>query len=183
MTWRKTAATWAVFACLLGYYVATERRGVPVTEAALQREKILPVYSDEVTAVTLRREGKQVRCEKREKRWQIVQPLGATAPADLVAALVENLTDKQEAEEIQASPKPDDLQAFGLSDASAVVEVDVADGRKLTVKLGGRNPPRPALYAQTSVSPRVLLIGVNVQYYADLLYEAGSKAPRQTASR
>jgi len=183
LSWRKTLTYWAVFACLLVYYAAAERGAGPVSEITAQREKILPIYSDDVTAVTLRREGKEVRCEKREKRWQIVKPEGAKVPADLVSALVENLTDKQEAEEIQATPKPDDLQAFGLTDTSTTVEVDVSDGRKLSVKFGTRNPPQTAIYAQTSLSPRVLLIGVNVQYYADLLYEAGANAVARTARR
>ncbi|MGH7820164.1 MAG: hypothetical protein ACREQ9_10345, partial [Candidatus Binatia bacterium] len=108
MSWRKTALYWLVFACLALYYVTAERPKGPSNEMTAQREKVLPLFSDEVTAVTLRRDGKEIRCEKREKRWQVVKPEGAKAPADLVAALVENLTDKQEAEEISGSPKPED---------------------------------------------------------------------------
>jgi hypothetical protein len=159
--------------------VAAERTVGPSAGIGVQREKVLPIYSDDVTAVTLRREGKEIHCEKREKRWQVVRPEGAKAPADLVAALVENLTDRQEAEEMQVSPKPEDLAAFGLTDSSQTLEFQVTDGRKLVVKLGSRNPPQTAVYAQTSISPRVLLIGVNVQYYTDLLYEAGARAPAQ----
>ena len=78
-----------------------------------------------MVALTLRREGNEIRCERRDKRWQIVKPADAKVPADLVSALIENLTDKQEAEEISASPKPEDLQTFGLSDASPEIEVDL----------------------------------------------------------
>ena len=46
----------------------------------------------------------------------------------------------------------------------------------MAVKLGAKNPPQTAIYVQTDFSPRILLVGVNVQYYADLLYEAGTKA-------
>ena len=51
------------------------------------------------------------------------------------------------------------------------------------MKLGARNPTQTAIYAQTSSSPRVLLVGVNVQYYADLLYEAGVGATKSVASK
>jgi len=172
LTWRSTVAYWLIAVVLGAYYMAFERRPAPPSDIRLAREKVLDVFSDEVTAVTLKRDGREVRCEKRDKRWQIVKPAGAKAPADLVAALIENLTDKQEAEEINASPSAEDLRSFGLGDASSTIEIEVG-AKRMAVKLGSRNPPQTAIYAQTNSSPRVLLVGVNVQYYADLLYEAG----------
>jgi len=53
--------------------------------------------------------------------------------------------------------------------------VEVSGGKTMKIKLGARNPPQTAIYAQTNTKPRILLVGVNVQYYADLLYEAGAK--------
>lgn len=175
MSWRRTLTYWMLFTLLGGYYWVFERRAAPPSEVQLAREKVLNVYTDEVSAITLRRGGKEIRCERRDKRWQIVKPPGAKVPGDLVAALVENLTEKQEAEEIVGNPKPEDLQAYGLTEEASLVDVELASGKKFSVKLGGRNPPQTAIYAQTSVAPRVLLVGLNVQYYADLLYEAGSK--------
>ena len=40
-----------------------------------------------------------------------------------------------------------------------------------------RNPARTAVYAQRSDSPRVFLIGLNVRYYEDLLFEALRAGP------
>jgi Domain of unknown function (DUF4340) len=182
LTWRSTIAYWLIALVLGAYYMAFERRPAPQSDVRVAREKVLDVFSDEVTAVTLHREGREVRCEKRDKRWQIVKPQGAKAPADLVAALVENLTDKQEAEEINATPNAEDLRSFGLGDSSPTIEIEVG-AKRLAVKLGSRNPPQTAIYAQTSTSPRVLLVGVNVQYYADLLYEAGKTTDNAMASR
>jgi hypothetical protein len=175
LTWRSTVTYWVLFAVLGGYYLAFERKPPPPSEIQRAREKVLNVFSDEVTAITLRRNGKEIRCERRDQRWQIVKPQSAKVPADLIAALVENLTDKQEAEEIADKPRPEDLQAFGLTATSAELEVEVGGGKRMSVKLGGTNPPHTAIYAQTNFSPRILLVGVNVQYYADLLYAAGAK--------
>ena len=180
MTIGRTVTYWALFALLAAYYWSVEHKALPPSEIRLAREKVLDVFSDDVTALTLRRDGNEVRCERKDKRWQIVKPQGAKAPADLMTALIENLTDKQEAEEIDKDPKPEDLSAFGLSDTSPELEIEVSGGKKFKVKLGGRNPPQTAVYAQTNVKPRVLLIGVNVQYYADLLYEAGAKSGTKT---
>lgn len=173
MSGRSTVVCWLLAGILGAYYAAFERRPAPPSELAAARERVLNVYSDEVTAVTLRRDGGEIRCERKDKRWQIVKPEGAKVPTDLVAALIENLTDKQEAEQINAKPSAEELQAFGLNESSSLVELEVGGGKKFGVKLGARNPPQTAVYAQTTVAPTVLLIGVNVQYYTDLLYEAG----------
>ncbi|HSD10434.1 MAG TPA: DUF4340 domain-containing protein [Candidatus Binatia bacterium] len=183
MTWRSTIMWWIAAALLGAYYVALERRPAPPTEIQMAREKVLDVYGDEVTAVTLRREGHEIRCEHKDQRWQVVKPEGAKVPPDLVSALIENLTDKQEAQRISDAPSAEDLQAFGLTESAPEVEIELSGGRKLSVKLGARNPPQTAIYAQTSVSPRVLLVGVNVQYYADLLYGAGVHATKSVATK
>lgn len=182
MTWRSTVAYWVIFAVLGAYYLAFERKPTPRSNTQFVREQVLHVFSDDVISVTLRRDGNEIRCERRDKRWQIVRPEGAKVPPDLVAALIENLTDKQQAQEINAAPKPEDLVAFGLTQSSPSLEVEVTGGNKVFVKLGTRNPPQTAIYAQTSVSPRVLLVGVNVQYYADLLYEAGMRGSKAVSS-
>lgn len=182
MTWRGTLVYWILFGLLAGYYVSFESKARPVSEIRLERTKVLGLYADDVIAVTLRRDGKDVRCERHDNRWQIVKPAGARAPADLISVLIENLTEKQEAEEVSAAPTPEALQAFGLADASTVLEIELAGGRTASVKLGAHNPPRTAIYAQTSFSPRVLLVGLNVQYYADLLYEAARSVVASSAS-
>lgn len=183
MSWRGTITYWLLAAVLGGYYLVIERRPEPRSEMQLSRRKVLDVFGEDIAAVTLHREGKSIRCERREKRWEIVKPAGAKVPSDLIAALVENITEKQEAEEIAVAPSADDLQAFGLGDASPTLEVELGGGKKVSVKFGSRNPTQTALYAETSVSPHVLLIGVNIQYYVDLLYEAGTQAAKAVAAK
>ena len=174
MSWKATITYWVLAAVLGAYYVAVEKRPAPKTEMQLERERVLNVYSDDIAAVTFRREGREIRCELKDRRWKVVKPEGANLPPDLVAALVENLTDKQEAEEITKQPTPEEVTTFGLGSNAPSVELESKQGTKYTVTLGARNPPQTAIYARTSVAPRVLLIGLNVQYYADLLYEAAS---------
>ena len=174
MNWRSTITYWVLAALFGAYFLVVEKRPAPRSEMQMARERVLGVFSDDIAAMTLRRDGKEIRCEVKEKRWVMVKPEGGKVPGDLVAAIVENLTDKQEAEEISAAPKDEDLMAFGFNEQSPIVELETKDGKKLTVKLGARNPTQTAIYAQTSVSPKVLLVGVNVQYYAELLFEAGA---------
>jgi hypothetical protein len=183
LTWRGTVAWWVAAGVLGAYYLVLERRPAPPSELQAKLEKVLDVYSDEVTAVTLRREGREIRCERKDKRWQIVEPPGATVPPDVVSALVESLTDKQEAQRISDAPKAEDLQAFGLTASAPKVEFELSGGRKLSVTLGAHNPTQTAIYVRSSVAPRVLLVGVNVQYYTDLLYGAGVAATKSVAAK
>jgi hypothetical protein len=180
LSWKATVAYWALAAVFGAYYLAAEKRPAPKNEMQLARERVLNVYSDDIAAVTFRRDAREIRCELKDKRWKVVKPEGANLPPDLVAALVENLTDKQEAEEITKQPTPEEITTFGLDSNAPTVELESKQGTKYTVTLGARNPPQTAIYARTSVAPRVFLIGLNVQYYADLLYEAG--APKAAAA-
>lgn len=181
MTWRSTAVYWALFVVLCGFYATVEQRPEPPSEAKLARKKVVDVYAEDVTALLLRGRGREIRCEKQEKRWAVVKPAGVRAAPDLIAALVENLTERQEAEEMDAAPSPEVLQAYGLTEGALEVGLELAGEQRVIIKLGARNPPQTAVYAQSSLTPRVLLVGLNVQYYTDLLFEAASRPPAQAA--
>lgn len=182
MTWRKTLAFWILFGLMSGYYAIFERGAAIVPEPETQRQKLLPVFGDEIAVFTLRRNDRTVRCERRDRRWHIVFPEGAVVPQDLVAALVETLTEKQESEVMEASPNPEGLKAYGLDQPSVSLEVEAVDGRKILVAVGWRNPPRTAVYVQTSLSPSVMLAGLNVEYYVDLVFDAAFPS-KQTRSQ
>jgi hypothetical protein len=169
----KTATYWALFVVLAGWYWAFERVPEPAPKEPARRETLVPAFTDEVEALALERDGRRVRAERVDrKRWKVVEPAQAQVPSDLVAALVGILTDKQEAEVIEEAPGPDRLADFGLSAPATRIEVEVKDGKRIGIDLGRRNPTRTALYARSETSPRVMLVGLNVEYYSDLLYEA-----------
>ncbi|MGH7819881.1 MAG: DUF4340 domain-containing protein [Candidatus Binatia bacterium] len=172
MTWTKTVTYWLLFAVLGGYYWVFEREAQPPATPEVRREKVLPVFRDEVRAVVMRREGKAVRAEIDDKRWRIVSPEGVSIPSDLVTALIDTLAERQEAEVVEESPKEGELGAFGLDAPASTLEIELANGTTRTIEVGHRNPTRTAVYVRTSGSPRVLLAGLNVQYYGDLLFEA-----------
>lgn len=172
MNARQTLRFWIVFAILLGYYVAFEREALEPVEPEVRREKILAMFPDEATAVSVMRRGKEVRAERHDKRWKVVDPAGVVVPSDLISALLSTLAEKQEAEVLVASPSPEDLAAFGLDDPTSQIRVERKEGPPLMLSLGGRNPTRTAVYAQADQSPRIVLAGLNVDYYGELLYEA-----------
>lgn len=182
MTWRSTAVYWVLFVLLCGFYATVEQRAEPPSEQKLARKKVVDAYAEDVKALVMRGQGTTIRCEQKDKRWAIVAPEGAKAPSDLIAALVENLTEKQEAEEMEATPKPEELQGYGLVDPATEIDLEFGGGKQAVIKLGARNPPQTAIYAQSSQTPRVLLVGLNVQYYTDLLYQAAGHAAAPAAA-
>ncbi len=172
MSAKKTAAVWLLAGILFGYWWTFERVPEGNKSTEIQRGKFLSVFRDDVTAIELTRDGKDVRAEKKEKRWIITRPDGATIPSDLVASLVDNLTEHQDAEVVNEDPKPGDLAAFGLDRPRTEMVVELADGKKVKLGFGSQNPPRTAIYARSDGAPQIYLIGLNLQYYGDLVFQA-----------
>ncbi|MGH7805721.1 MAG: DUF4340 domain-containing protein [Candidatus Binatia bacterium] len=181
MSAKKTAAVWIVAGILFGYWWTVERVPASTKSAEIKRAKFLSVFRDDVTAIELTRDGKDVRAEKKEKRWVITRPDGATIPSDLVSSLVDNLTEHQDAEVVNEEPKPGDLAAFGLDKPRTEMVVELADGKKMKIAFGAQNPPRTAIYARSDAAPQIYLIGLNLQYYGDLVFQAAF-APAKIAS-
>jgi hypothetical protein len=71
---KKTATVWALAAILFGYWWIFERVPAGPKTAEIARGKFLAIYRDEVAAVELSREGRDVRAEKRDKRWILTRP-------------------------------------------------------------------------------------------------------------
>ena len=179
MNVRRTIVYWVVFLLLAGYWAAFERNPRPVTDASVKKESIIPEFADDIHRVTFEREDVRVVLERGEdKRFDVIEPDGLSAPSDLVSTLVDVLTEKQEANVISENPADGDLATFGLKKPLTVFRFETKDGEKYTVELGSRSPTRTAVYAHTSLSPRVILLGLNIQYYGDLLYEAAVRAKR-----
>jgi hypothetical protein len=180
MTWRHAALYWALFLILGVYYVTAEREPAGKAAAHLTRAPFLTVADDQIVAVQVQRGATAVLCRRVEGRWKVVDPPGTSAPADLIAGLISNLTQLPDVEVV--AQKPADLTQFGLSTPVSQLVLTPASGNPITVRLGNRNPAGTALYAQRSNSDRVYLIGLNVGYYEDLLFQ-GVPGSQNTDSR
>jgi hypothetical protein len=47
-----------------------------------------------------------------------------------------------------------------------------ASAKPVTVEIGARNPTRTAVYARRSDQPSIFLVGMNLSYYIDLIFDA-----------
>ncbi len=170
MTWRRAAAYWLGFALLAAYYLAVEREPAGPAAAHLTRAAFLDIPSDQIHGLDIQRPDRTIRCRRVGDRWQLVEPAGRAVPADLIAALVNNLTQLPDVEviaETAANPAQ-----FGLDTPLSQITLTRSSGRPIIIRLGTRNPSGTAVYAQRDDSARVYLIGLNVRYYEELLFEA-----------
>ncbi|MFQ5668057.1 MAG: DUF4340 domain-containing protein [Candidatus Binatia bacterium] len=176
MSARRVGLYWICFGVLTAYYVIVLREPAGQAAAHLTRAAFLDVSEDRIDGLELRRGEARLRCRRIAGRWQVVEPAGSTAPPDLVAALVDNLTSLPNVEVV--AENGENLAQFGLDPPVSQLVLSARRRRPITVRLGSRNPAGTAVYAQRDDSARVFLIGLSIRYYEDLLFEA--VRPRRT---
>lgn len=168
MRWRQVVILWLVFAALVVQWRIDERSEQP-ERPGTGRPRFLQLAAGDVIGLRLARGGRALVLARTGDQWTVVEPTGAAVPNDLVAAFVRALV---EAEEIDRAAMPDDPRAFGLDERATSVELRRADGSTVALTLGGTNPTGTAMYAARSGDDGVVVIGLQVRTYEDLLFQA-----------
>ena len=176
MSWRRVGMIYTVLTLLAALVIVVDHTRVPTAEGPEQAPvgpSMLEADAAAIRAVTFRKEGKVVRAVREDQRWRTVEPAGAQVSPDLIAATIATLTSGQAAEKLAQEPEHD-LAAYGLDIPSATVDVVIGDAlaKPVTVEIGARNPTRTAVYARRSDQPSIFLVGMNLSYYIDLIFEA-----------
>ncbi len=166
--WRGVIVAYAVLVALAAEYWLVERRPVPPPEITPARPRFLALQSAELSEVRLSRSGRSVVSRRQDERWSVVEPAGATIPPDLIGAFASALA---ESEEIARLGRVDD-PAFGFGDEATRVELRPERGDPVVITIGGPNPTGTAVYARRQDAPEVVLIGRNIRYYGDLIFQA-----------
>jgi hypothetical protein len=171
VTWQRVLVLYVILAVLAVEYFVVERRPAHEPEAEPARTRFVPVEPAALRELRLRRDGRTVVTRRDAGGWAVLEPAGAVVPPDLIAAFANALAS---AEEIARYPEnAPDAPAYGFADAGQVEMV--AEGREpIVVTLGATNPTGTAVYARRAGSRDVVLIGRNVRYYEDLIFQAVS---------
>ncbi len=174
MSWRRVAVIYAVLALLAGWVLILDR-GAPDPEMpapVAPAPPLLETAASSVTALTFRKEGRVVRAQRTADRWSVIEPAGAKIPPDLFDATIATLTAGQPAEELSGEPASA-YAAYGLTTPASTLEVGLGEATPpILVSLGDENPTRTAVYARRSDRPAIFLVGLNLRYYVDLVFEA-----------
>jgi hypothetical protein len=170
MGWRQVVVLWIVCAALGVWWVLGDRPPRSAEPVEPVRARFLPVAEGDVREMRLLRGGRSIVSRRAEGRWTVVEPAETSISPDLVSAFANALA---AAEEIQVvAERGGEPGAYGFDEGAARVELVVEGRAPVVVTIGGPNPPGTAVYARRDDAPRVVLIGRNVRYYGDLLFQA-----------
>lgn len=168
MTWTRVAFYWALFLGLLVYDAATAQRRRPVPPAPAGLARAIELDANEVVAIELNRAGRRREFRRAPGgRWSAVAP-DTEVPPDLIAALVAAVTSMQ-LDEVVANDAGSEA-AFGLAPPRGELVLIGRNGRQVKIATGAMNPAGTAVYARAGDDPRVLVIGLDVRAYEDLLF-------------
>jgi hypothetical protein len=177
MTWRRAWAYVAVFVALACFHSFSNRQTLPQNEAeevsppdATPPIPFLAAKPEEVDEVEIEMSGQYAQIKRLGTAWQVVQPPGREVSADLVSALLTAVLEIPEVEVVGL--RDDRTTEFGLDAPTVELRLRTASGTSLTIRLGTLNPARTAVYANGSGTRDVVLLGLNVRYYLDLVAEA-----------
>jgi Domain of unknown function (DUF4340) len=169
MRWRQVLGLWLVLVALTAVYLRTSPPAERGTGSA-RRPRLLTVAPAGVRELVIERAGRTIRATRTGARWTVVEPPDAAIPIDLVAAFADALLGAEEIERVGGADA--DVAAFGLDDAAVRVELRTDGPATEVVLLGTANASGTAIYARREGTPAVSLIGRNIRYYEDLLFQA-----------
>jgi hypothetical protein len=177
MTWQRIALYYALCVVLGGYYYFFEWRpsGIDGTPIAASRKvplsRFLPIHLKDVQEVTFRRTNGAVVVRREGEVWKVVEPQGGSVTSALITSFLETLSPDRDVEIIEENPT--DLAPYGLAQPAATVVIKGTEkDAPATVYIGDHNPTSSAVYVRKENTPQVFLLGFNVKYYEDLIFQA-----------
>jgi len=150
--WRQVLVLYLVLGGLAAEYVLIERPRPPAPHGLPARQRFLPLQADELRQLRLDLGGRTVVSRRSGDRWLVEQ----------IERVMENDADPH---------------TYGLDERAARVEVLGASGDPFVVTLGGTNPTGTAVYARLAGASGVVLIGRDVRYYEELIFQALAAGP------
>jgi hypothetical protein len=179
MSWRQVLCFWILALALAGWLYVDSRAPQPVAmEGEPALAPLVAQPADRFEEVSISRGGDKLSFRREGGRWREVAPTDIDIPSDLVAALLDTLSTIPPIERLsgESSTAPE----FGLAPPEVRIELRGSAAELLGVDIGRRNPTRTAAYATVTGATDVYLIGLNAQYYLELIFD---EVARQRSSR
>jgi len=159
------------FFILLPLYFWIQPSTRPASALEEQQESLLKLGGG-IDAVTIVSGPESLKFQKTSdgKFYQLVAPPGKFVPRDLMDALVSLLIGAKSVEVV--AQNINDLSQFGLDHPKSIITVE-APGHPQPIKIafGNENPTHTAVYAILEGTPKVFLLGENIEYYQSLMFQ------------
>ncbi len=192
MTWKRIGIYYVLAVVLGGYYLLFEWRpggpDAPIFEPRpVQESTFLVMKRDTIHKLSIQRQGHTFTSQRSAARpgetqaeWRTLEPSGAPVTSALVISFIENLTPNRKVPIVHEAP--DNLAAYGLAPPTSTIVIE-GNGQqgKETVFIGSYNPTKTAVYARKDGSPEVVLLGYNVKYYEELIFQVTQRAQEENS--
>ncbi len=175
MTWGRIA-TYYVLAGVLGGFFFLSEEPSPTSfalkvEPVVPQHQFLPIARAEIGELEITRVEGTLHFKFNGKSWDVIRPAGAPVTSGVVASFLEDLTPEKEIRIMDNNAE--DLAVYGLDKPSSTIIVRNGDrSQEATVLVGSLNPSSSAYYAHRSDQRTVVLLGYNIGYYGDLMFES-----------
>lgn len=140
--------------------------------SSLQQKEESLLKLSSVDAITITSGTETLRFVKTGdgKLYQVVAPSGKFIPQDLMNAMVQLLLGQKSVEVIAENSQ--NVAQFGLDHPQSEMTIE-APGKPQPIKInfGSENPTHTAIYAQIQGTPKVFLLGRNLEYYQQLMFQ------------
>lgn len=170
MGYKKTFLFLLILLVLGGYYYFFELKSKEAKEKVEKIPELKKVFTfsqEKVIDIRISRgSGEEIHYQKTNHDWQIVKPLEVQGDASALDDFLEALKNLSEIESI--TEQPSSLKEFGLDKPSLTLEFKTeGDIPPKTLFLGNDHPTHTMIYARTSDSPRVFVVGSLIRWEVD----------------
>lgn len=171
MSPRSAIAFTILIAILFPFYYFVDRPELRIQQVKSEQQNLLDIGNG-VDSITVTRGDEKIRFTKMAdgQRYQVVEPDGKFIPQDLMQALASLLSNSKSVEII--SDNPNDLKEFGLDQPKGEIIIQATSKPKpITIFFGNENPTQTAIYARLDGNPKIFLLGKNLEYYQQLMFQ------------
>ncbi|HYC53862.1 MAG TPA: DUF4340 domain-containing protein [Candidatus Binatia bacterium] len=178
MSWPRVLLYY-VLAIVLGAHLwnVHSSRTIAEERAPATTEPFLAAVPERIDRVRAERSDAAVEFQRKDGRWTVTEPAGIASPGDIVDALLDGLVGTPPIEVVADTVERHGQ--YGLNPPRVRLRIEQAGEVLSTVAFGELNPTRTAVYAKKAGKDEVFLLGLNSQYYLDLIFE---NVRRQVAS-
>ena len=164
MIWKTLGITAGFFLCLGSFVYFYEIEGGKKREEAEEKAKQLFRFDKEdITSISLARDGTPITLEKDEDIWKLVQPIEATADKTVADGLASELGSAKV--ERSLTPIPIDWKAFGLESPKLKVKVGLKDGGAHDVEFGEKDFNESSIFCRCSNASSACFIRLSLSIF------------------
>jgi len=173
MVFKKTFFLFLVLIALAGYYYLFERgfkggkREAEQLEKTPELKRVFNLPREDISDIRISRgSSEHIHYQKNSRGWQMVEPQVIQGDAAALDAFLDDIENISDIETVNENPLS--LTEFGLDNPSLTIAVKTRGHiPSKNLFIGNDHPTHTALYAKTSDSPRVFMVGSLVRWIID----------------